>query len=77
MIDTVGESPVPAIPPHVRVLNDSEAALVWMLSWSGDPKHIIAAKLGTMPSKVAGILSESTHVGSKDHATKLMLPKRS
>jgi len=76
MLETVGESRVPAIPPQVRVLNDSEAALVWMLSWSGDPKHIIAAKLGTMPSKVAGILDESTHVGSKDFATKLMLPKQ-
>ena len=76
MIETVGESHVPAIPPHARVLNDSEAALVWMLSWSGEAKHVIAAKLGTMPSKVAAILSESTHVGSKDHASKLMLPKR-
>lgn len=76
MIDTVGESQRPAIPPVARVLNDSEAALVWMLSWSGDAKHVIAAKLGTMPSKVAGILSESTHVGSKDQATKLMLPKK-
>ena len=76
MIEMVGESQIPAIPPHTRVLNDSEAALVWMLSWSGDAKHVIAAKLGTMPSKVAGILAESTHVGSKDHATKLMLPKQ-
>lgn len=76
MIEAVGESPVPAIPPVMRVLNDSEAALVWMLSWSGDPKHVIAAKLGTMPSKIAGILDEATHVGSKDQASKLMLPKK-
>lgn len=76
MIELVSEAHTPAIPPQMRVLNDSEAALVWMLSWSGDPKHVIAAKLGTMPSRVAGILAESTHVGSKEHATKLMLPKR-
>ncbi len=77
MIEALSESRTPAIPPQMRVLNDSEAALVWMLSWGGDAKHVIAAKLGTMPSKVAGILSESTHVGSKESATKMMLPKRS
>lgn len=76
MIESLGESQLPRIPPQTRVLNDSEAALVWMLAWSGDAKHVIAAKLGTMPGKVAGILAESTHVGSKDHATKLMLPKQ-
>lgn len=76
MMEVIGESRMPTIPPQARVLNDSEAALVWMLSWSGDAKHVIAAKLGTMPSKVNAILSETTHVGSKDHATKLMLPKK-
>ena len=76
MIDAIGESSVPALPPQARVLNDSEAALVWMLSWSGDAKHVIAAKLSTMPSKVAAILSETTHVGSKDQASKMMLPRQ-
>lgn len=76
MMEVIGESRMPTIPQQARVLNNSEAALVWMLSWSGDPKHVIAAKLGTMPGKVAGILSETTHVGSKDHAKELMLPKK-
>lgn len=76
MIEATTESVMPALPPQARALNDTEAALVWMLSWSGDAKHVIAAKLGVMPSRVLGILNETTHVGSKDNATKLMLPKR-
>jgi hypothetical protein len=61
-----------AIPPHQRVLNTSDAALVWVLKWSGDANHVIAHKLSTMPSRVADILAETTHVGSRDQATKLI-----
>lgn len=72
MIDVVGASSEIHIPTQARVLNNTEAALVWLLSWSGDADYIIAAKMGTMPSKVAGILAENTHVGSKDYATKMV-----
>ena len=61
-----------AIPPIQRVLNSTDAALVWVLKWSGDADHVIALKLSTMPSRVANILSETTHLGSRDHATKMV-----
>lgn len=56
---------------QARSLNYADAKLVWLLSWSGEPNHVIAAKLGTMPSQVQGILSENIHVGSKEQAEKL------
>ena len=34
--------------------------------------HVIANKLGTMPSRVSDILAENTHVGSRDQATKMV-----
>ncbi|KIC49687.1 hypothetical protein [Tateyamaria sp. ANG-S1] len=61
-----------AIAPQYRVLNATDAALVWVLKWGGDADHVIANKLDTMPSKVADILAENTHVGSKDQATKMV-----
>lgn len=75
MIEALGDTTTSSIPPQARVLNNADAAMVWLLNWSGDDKNVIAAKLGTMPSKVAGILSETTHVGSRDKATQ-MFPKR-
>ncbi len=72
MVDVIGASSAPQIPTQARVLNNTEAALVWLLKWSGDADYVIAAKMGTMPSKVAGILAEHTHVGSKDYATKMV-----
>jgi len=61
-----------AIPPLQRVLNSTDAALVWVLKWSGDADHVIASKLSTMPSRVANILSETTHLGSREQATKMI-----
>lgn len=61
-----------AVAPQFRVLNAADAALVWVLKWSGDADHVIANKLSTMPSRVSDILSENTHVGSKDKATKMV-----
>ena len=75
MIEAIQSSPNAGILPQSRVLNPTEAALVWVLKWSGDADHVIAAKLGTMPSKVAAILSENSHLGSKDQATRMMYPK--
>jgi len=72
MIETTTDIRPGAIPLQQRVLNRTDAALVWVLKWSGDADHVIAAKLGTMPSKVANILSETTHVGSRDQATKMI-----
>ncbi|WP_299619424.1 hypothetical protein [uncultured Tateyamaria sp.] len=72
MIETTTHIRPGTIPPQQRVLNSTDAALVWVLKWAGDADHVIAAKLGTMPSKVANILSETTHVGSRDQATKMV-----
>ena len=74
MIESTTEVAPGAIAPQYRVLNATDAALVWVLKWSGDPNHIIAHKLSTMPSKVADVLAENTHVGSKDQA-KTMVAK--
>ncbi|WP_299047676.1 hypothetical protein [uncultured Tateyamaria sp.] len=72
MIETTNGVQPGAIAQQYRVLNAADAALVWVLKWSGDADHVIANKLGTMPSKVADILAENTHVGSKDQATKMV-----
>lgn len=69
---TLGAQTPGAIAHEFRVLNAADAALVWVLKWSGDADHIIANKLGTMPSRVADILAENTHMGSKDQATKMV-----
>ncbi len=72
MIDPTTNSIPGAVPPEYRVLNSADAAMVWVLKWSGDPNYVIANKLGTMPSRITGILTEQTHVGSKDKATKMI-----
>lgn len=59
-----------SIAPEFRVLSATDAKLVWILKWSGNAEHVIAHKLGTMPSRVQAILNESTHVGSRDLAAK-------
>lgn len=72
MIEPTTNSIPGAVPQQYRVLNAADAAMVWLLKWSGDADHVIAHKLGTMPSRVVGILTEQTHVGSKDKATKMI-----
>ena len=72
MLETTTSIQFGAILPQQRVLNSTDAALVWVLKWSGDADHVIAAKLETLPSRVANILSESSHVGSRDQATELV-----
>lgn len=72
MIEPTTQSIPGTIPPQFRVLNAADAALVWVLKWSGDAEHVIANKLSTMPSRVADVLSENTHVGSRDKATKMI-----
>ena len=71
MIDALGDKSTQTIPPVARALNNADAAMVWLLTWSGKDKLEIAAHLRTMPSKVAGILSEQTHVGSRDNASRM------
>jgi hypothetical protein len=75
MIEAIGVSEQPTIPPLARALNNADAALVWLMNWSGDDRHVIAMKLGTMPSKVEAILTEKTHVGSRTKASQ-MFPER-
>ncbi len=72
MITATGNVQAGEIPPQFRVLNQTDAALVWVLKWSGDADHVIAAKLETMPSRVANILSEVSHIGSREKAYKMI-----
>lgn len=72
MIETTTGVRPGAIAQQYRVLSPADAALVWVLKWSGDANHVIANKLGTMPTRVADILAENTHVGSREQATKLV-----
>ncbi len=52
-------------------LTFSEAVAVWLLRWAGDHSHIIAAKLGTNPGRVADVLTEKKHRGSREKAFSL------
>ena len=72
MIEELARAQSGAVAPQFRVLNTTDAALVWVLKWSGDADHVIANKLGIMPSRVADVLAENTHVGSRDQATKMV-----
>ena len=72
MIETTTGIQPGAIAPEYRVLNAADAKLVWILKWSGDADHVIAHKLGTMPSRISDILAENTHVGSRDQATRMV-----
>ncbi|GGX38838.1 hypothetical protein GCM10007385_02150 [Tateyamaria omphalii] len=72
MIEPTTEARPGAIAQQYRVLNAADAALVWVLKWSGDANHVIANKLGTMPTRVADILAENTHLGSKEQAARMV-----
>ena len=76
MIETTTNIQPGAILPQQRVLTSTDAALVWLLKWSGDADHVIAAKLETMPSRVANILTETSHIGSRDQATKMVAQRQ-
>ena len=52
-------------------LSDREAVAVWLMKWSGEKNHIIAAKLGINQGRIAEVLTEQKHVGSKDQAFRM------
>lgn len=49
-------------------LSFEEAVAVWLMKWAGDFNHIIAAKLGTNQGRIAEILTEKDHLGSREKA---------
>jgi transcriptional regulator len=49
-------------------LTFEEAIHVWMMRWTGDKQHVIAAKLGTNAGRVADVLTEKSHVGAREAA---------
>ena len=49
-------------------LSFEEAVAVWLMKWSGELHHIIAAKLGINQGRVAEVLTEKLHEGSKAKA---------
>lgn len=54
---------------HVRAsLTVEEAAYVWLRHWEGTIQSIIAAELGTNNGRIADVLNEKTHQGSKAKA---------
>lgn len=72
MIEATTSNQAGGIAPQYRILSAVDAQMVWILKWSGTADHVIAHKLGTMPSRVSAILAENTHVGSRDQATKMV-----
>ncbi len=51
-----------------KSLTFDEAVAVWLMKWAGDDNHIIAAKLGINQGRIAEVLTEKKHEGSKAHA---------
>ena len=49
-------------------LTFEEAVAVWLLKWAGDYNHIIAAKLGINQGRIAEVLTEKLHCGSREKA---------
>ena len=45
-----------------------EAVAVWLMKWSGDHNHIIAAKMGINQGRIAETLTEKIHMGSRKQA---------
>ena len=52
-------------------LTFDEAVAVWLMRWSGETNQIISARFGTNQGRVAEILTEKDHVGSKAKAFEL------
>lgn len=52
-------------------LSTSEAIAVWLMKWSGDHNHIIAAKLGINQGRIAEVLTEKAHTGTRQKAFEL------
>lgn len=49
-------------------LSFEEAVAVWLMKWSGEYNQIIAAKFGTNQGRIAEILTEKEHLGSREKA---------
>ena len=49
-------------------LTFEEAVAVWLMKWAGDLNHIIAAKLGINQGRIAEVLTEKLHIGSREKA---------
>jgi hypothetical protein len=49
-------------------LTFEEAVAVWLMKWTGDYNHIIAAKLGINQGRIAEVLTEQDHIGSREKA---------
>lgn len=49
-------------------LTFEEAVAVWLMKWTDELNHIIAAKLGINQGRIAEVLTEKLHVGSREKA---------
>lgn len=70
MKDLIGEIDLNPIKIVRKGLTYDEAVAVWLLHWSGDKQHTIAAKFGTNGGRIADVLTEKKHVGSRKEAAK-------
>lgn len=52
-------------------LSFDEAVAVWLLHWQNEHSHIIAARPGTNPGRIAEVLAKTTHPGACGAAAKL------
>ncbi|MBY6164276.1 hypothetical protein KUW14_00340 [Pseudooceanicola nitratireducens] len=50
-----------------------EAIAVWVMRRNGDAQHHIAARLGTNSARVADVLTEKSHIGSRDASSSFQL----
>lgn len=53
---------------HRSSLTFEEAVAVWLMKWAGDFNQTIAAKFGTNQGRIAEILTEKDHLGSREKA---------
>ena len=49
-------------------LTFEEAVAVWLMRWRYETNQIIAAKFGTNQGRIAEILTEKEHLGSREKA---------
>ncbi|MAN14239.1 hypothetical protein [Alterinioella nitratireducens] len=68
MSDHFGNIELNSIQIVRKGLSFDEAVAVWLMHWSGVKQHVIAARFGTNGGRIADVLTEKKHVGSRQAA---------
>lgn len=69
--DYIGSFELNQIHARRASLTSEEAVAVWLMKWTGDHNHVIAAKLGINQGRIAEILTEKAHQGTRAAANEL------